>query len=466
MSDLKELNRVYNSINLGKFYDENYCDYAIYRALQRIPNLVDGFAQTQRKIIYTMINKSIDKKTKVSDLAAVVSLHTKYHHGSGSIETAISNLVPVFNNQVPLIKEDGTYGNRSDRGAAAPRYVETRLFKYSKVMFNSIDNTNFVEDQKVEGQKIEPKTMIPIIPLLLVNGQSQIGVGYSCDILPRDIKVILKILKDILSSKRKDIPTSIPPISPMFKGTIFPHPKGGWGYKGIVEEGPKNTVIISEVPPTYTRESYMNILEALKESGKIKSYNENILGDDFNITVKMPLDWTKIKVKDKEARVESLIKMFKLTSKKSENITIINTKDQIIRYDNIAEVFFEYIMFVLDIYKKRKQYLLDKKIKDSQMNREKIRFITDVNNDKIILKNKKRLIINDNLKLLNYQLFDNSYDYLLNMRIVNLTSEKIIELENTIKKVDKEYDSLKDVTVATIWLNDLIEFEKFLKNGE
>jgi len=464
--DLKKLNEVYKSINLGDFYNTDYCDYAIYRALQRIPHLIDGFAQTQRKVVYTMIDKNIDKKTKVSDLAAIISLHTSYHHGSGSIESTITNLVPHYNNQVPLLKEDGTYGNRSDRGAAASRYIETRLYKYSKVVFNTVDNANFVEHQEVEGKKIEPRSMIPIVPLLLINGQSQIGVGYASDILPRDIKVIIKLLKDILTGKRKDIPTNIPPCAPLFKGTIEAHEKGGWKYTGIITEGKNHSVHITEVPPNYTRESYMNVLEALKDSGKIKTYNENINGDEFDITVKLPLDWTKLKKTEVEKRQALLIKMFKLEGKKSENVTVINTKNEIVRYNNIAEIFFEYIIFVLNIYKQRKQFMLDKMENDSIMNREKIRFIKSVNDDTIILKNKKRVDINIELEVMKFTLIDDSYDYLLNMRISNLTFEKIIELEDTISMAAEAIEALNETTAANIWLNDLVDFEKFLVKGE
>jgi DNA topoisomerase II len=468
MNDLKKMNDVYKTINLRDFYNTDYCDYAIYRALQRIPHLIDGFAQTQRKVIYTMIDKNIDKKTKVSDLAAIISLHTSYHHGSGSIESTITNLVPLYNNQVSLLREDGTYGNRSDRGAAASRYIETRLFKYSKVVFNQVDNTNFTKQQEVEGKTIEPAYMIPIVPLLLLNGQSQIGVGYASDILPRDVNVILQILKDILTGKLKHIPTNIPPIAPLFKGTITAHEKGGWEYKGIVKEVSLNTLHITEVPPRYTRDSYLNVLETLKDAGKIKSYVENINGDEFDIVIKMTpsVAWSKAKFTDKDARIKDATTLLKLVEKKSENITVINTKDEIMRYNNIAEIFFEYIVYVLGVYKKRKQFMLDKMVEDSAMNLEKIRFIKAVNDDIIILKNKKRLEINDKLVQMTFKTFDDSYDYLLNMRISNLTFEKVIELEKIISDADLDIKILTETGAAQIWLNDLEVFEKYLAKGE
>ena len=472
MANLKEMNRVFSEINLGDFYDTDYCDYAIYRALQRIPSLIDGFAQTQRKVVYTMIDQNIDKKTKVSDLAAVVSLATKYHHGSMSIESTITNLVPQWNNQVPLLREDGTYGSRSEREASASRYIESRLYKYSKVIFNKIDNELFVKKQVVEGKKIEPANMLPIVPLLLVNGQSQIGVGYSSDVLPRDIKVVLKLMREVLTGKRKEIPTEIPPAAPLFKGTILKNPKSGWDFYGIVEELKKGDVHITEVPPRYTRESYMNVLEALKDAGKIKSYNENIVGDDFDITVKFGSlavlnDTIKLDSKtDQNVRNLKIIQFLKLIGTKSENLTVVNTKDEIVRYDNVAEILFEYIIYMLGIYKKRKAYLLEKMQLDTIMNKEKIRFIQMINNDVIVLKNRKRKDIDEELGLKNFVKFDDCYDYLLNMRLASLTAERIGELEGIIKDDAAAIISLDATIAAKIWLDDLDQFEKFLKKGE
>lgn len=468
---LQKLNSVYSSINLGDFYDKEYCDYAIYRALQRIPHLVDGFAQTQRKVIYTCIDKNIDKKTKVSDLSAVVSLHTKYHHGSTSIESAITNLVPHYNNQIPLLREDGTYGSRSERAASASRYIETRLFKYSKVIFNEIDNENFVEKQLTEGKQIESKFMLPIIPLLLINGQSQIGVGYSSDVLPRDKDVIITIMKEILTGVRKEIPTNIPPIVPLFNGTIIPNDKGGWEFRGIATENQKGDIHITEVPPKFTRDKYLTLLEKLKDDGKIKSYVENIVGDDFDIVVKMTgsLPWTKTKmgdVKTKALREKDLLDLFDLVETQSENITVINTKNEIKRYNNVAEILFEYIMFMLNIYRQRKEFLVNKMERDAVINNEKIRFIKLIISDEIIIKQRSKISISEDLEKLNFVKNDESYDYLLRMPIASLTSEKIQELEEIINSESQKIIDTKNTSAAQLWLNDIEIFENYLKKGE
>jgi len=454
--DIKELNQKYKSININKFYNEDYADFAIYRALQRIPNLVDGFAQTQRKTIYACVELNQTKKINVSDLASDVKKFTKYHHGINSIETTITNLVPPYNNQVPLLKEDGTYGCRSEREASASRYIETRLQDYTKILFNDIDNTEFVVEQFTEGKKIEPLTMIPLLPLLLINGQSQIGVGYACDVLPRDVNKVIKVIEDILKGKSKTIPSDIPPIAPRFNGTIT---KDGsrYYYKGLYHFD-KKKLVITEVPPKYTRTSYIKILESLKDKNKIKNYDENIVSDDFEITITFNSDVDITKLEDSK-----ILNMFNLVETQSENLTVINTKNEIKRYESIAEILYEYIVFILGVIKKRKEFILKTLENNAIKNKEKIRFITLFNDDKIILKNKSNEEITKELEQLEFVKFDDCYDYLLNMRISNLTLKKIEELNDIIKSEQKEIDELKDKTAANLWLEDIQKIKKQLK---
>jgi len=455
--NIKELNNKYNSINLGDFYSKDYADYAIYRALQRIPNVLDGFAQTQRKSIYTCIAKKVEKKINVADLSSLVKTFTKYHHGMNSIEIAITNLVPAYNNQLPLLKEDGSYGCRSEREASASRYIETRLHDYTKVLFNEIDNKEFITEQSTEGFKIEPLTMIPLLPLVLINGQQQIGVGYACSILPRDINQIIKVMEDILKGKRKNVPSDIPVKIPKFNGLVEKH-GDQWQFVGKIEIINKTTVHITEVPPKFTRVTFLNILDKLKNNEKIRSYSENILGDSFDITVKFP-NGTDLNDID-------LIAFFNLRERKTENITLVNAKNEIVRYNNSAEVLYEYIVTVLGIIKKRKEFILTD-LKDKALkNQEKIRFIRAVNNEDIILKNKKSSDVEIQLDNLQFQKFEESYNYLLNMKISSLTEDKIDDLLKIIKEDEDEIIELENTTAAQLWLQDISKIKNHIKKSK
>jgi DNA topoisomerase-2 len=80
--------------------------------------------------------------------------------------------------------------------AASARYIFTQLNPVTRILFNEKDDTvlDFLEE---EGQSIEPKHYLPIVPLVLINGAEGIGTGWSTFIPqfnPRDIVANLKRL--------------------------------------------------------------------------------------------------------------------------------------------------------------------------------------------------------------------------------------------------------------------------------
>ena len=60
-------------ISVKDFYGTLFVQFAKYRANQRIPRL-DGLNETQRKILWTALNKSYSKKTKLIQVMADVNL--------------------------------------------------------------------------------------------------------------------------------------------------------------------------------------------------------------------------------------------------------------------------------------------------------------------------------------------------------------------------------------------------------
>jgi DNA topoisomerase-2 len=48
-----------------------------------------------------------------------------------------------------------------------------------------------LEYKEEEGESIEPKYFLPIIPTILLNGSSGIAVGFASNVLNRNIKDII-----------------------------------------------------------------------------------------------------------------------------------------------------------------------------------------------------------------------------------------------------------------------------------
>ena len=77
----------------------------------------------------------------------------------------------VGSNNINLLMPLGQFGTRNKGGkdSASPRYIFTNLNKVTRHLFNSND-LPLMDYIVEEGQKIEPKYYLPIIPNILVNG--------------------------------------------------------------------------------------------------------------------------------------------------------------------------------------------------------------------------------------------------------------------------------------------------------
>ena len=66
------------------------------------------------------------------------------------------------------------------------------------------------------------------------------------------------------------------------------------------------------------------------------------------------------------------------------------------------------------------------------------------------------------MESLNFQKIDNSYDYLLNMKISSLTKDKLDELKNKIQVMDNVKKILLSTTIEEVWLQELKDLKKII----
>ena len=477
---------------IEEFFNKEYVVFANYRTTQRLPNY-DGLIETQRKVIYTFLKLNKTNKERTVTLASDVMKYTHYNHGDKSMTNVINTLAAEWQNNIPLLMEDGSFGYRSNNRAADPRYTQTRIRNYLKILFNPIDNEQFIEKQyDGDGNEIEPLSLIPILPLLVINGQSQIGVGFSSKTFPRNPDTIIKLIKDILQKKTKLIPTTIEPWYWCFNGEISPVVGNNlaWMFKGIFERGKKNTIIIRELPMKYDREKYIKYLNSLKEPKEVKEpkkkkeklkkgespkpidpnpvkkmvsdiidYKENINENDFYIEVKV--DEKTYNLPD-----EKIISLLNLEARESEYINIINEAGEILtEFESLGQYLYLFIKWRLGIYTKRKNFILNRIQDEIDEALEKIRFIKLVNDNQINIHKQTKSQMEDQIIKFEFKKIENSYSYLTSLRIYDLVEEKVFEHEKNIESLKKEKSEIENKTNADLWLEDIMEFEKvWIKN--
>jgi len=325
-------------------------EYSIYVNEHRaIPKVSDGLKDGQRKALFLMSKKQ--SKIKTISLAGEMISSNLYLHGDTSAADTISLLAAPFTNNIPLLEGEGTFGTRVApvEGISAPRYTYVKKGKAAtKLMFQDLDIMPMKENY--DGSTMEPVTFLPIIPVILLNSVSGIAVGWSTEVLPRNIKDIIKATISALDGKkvRRMVPTYD------YLDVDVKHLEDNtWQFTGSAKVIDASTVHITELPPDITLDKFIKKLIALEDDGKIRDFEDNST-DHIDITVKFKRGvvrtWSDAKA----------IRFFKLKSKKTERIVVINWDGKSIRQYESAEVLVEdFVAWRFDLYVARYQKLLD-----------------------------------------------------------------------------------------------------------
>ena len=429
------LNLDVSKISYNKFINRELILFSMYDNQRSIPSVCDGLKPSERKILYGCFKKNLREEIKVAQLVGYISEHTAYKHGEQSLAGTIVAMAQNFvgSNNINLLMPNGQFGTRNKGGkdCASSRYIFTELNKVTRHLFNQNDSP-LMDYIFEEGQKIEPKWYLPIIPMILVNGCEGIGTGWRSQLPCFNPHEIIKSLKSKLKGKGF---TSLQPWYKGYQGEIIENKdnKGHYIVTGQYhwdEENPKK-VIITEIPIKKWTEDYKYFLQELmgieiisrnneennKKKGKgngrkksqDKSNNEEeekqkkkkkeIIVEDirenhtynrvcFEVTL---LDEYAKKFKQDD---ELFKKTFNLTSNINiKNMVLFSPEGKLKKYNSIEEILQTFYDLRLNYYVLRKEYMISLLKKEVATLSNKARFIKMVIEDEIVIKRKKRAVL-------------------------------------------------------------------------
>ncbi len=428
-----------------EFFESSYVNFASYDNIRKIPSLVDGQKNAARKVLWYTLSKNIKNEIKVSQLDSKVAEDTEYLHGT--MAGVIVNLAQNYagTNNINLMSPEGNFGTRLIPEASAPRYIYTygsaELFDF----FNKED-IEILEHQRFEGHKIEPKFLLPKLPLLLINGAEGISSGFATKILPRDPEVIKEYIKDYLSPELNIKHFNSKPFYRGFKGDIIQGENPNqWIIRGCFKQNGL-VVRVTELPIGYNLNSYKKILDKLEEDKKIKSYDD-LSNKDFEFKVYF--------TKEQIGKCD-LFELLKLQRTVTENYTVTTAENRVKAFDSPNDILMEYITVKMYYLDKRKENSIKNITQDIKLMVSKYTFIQNIIENKLIItKRPTSDIIQDLEKIERIIKLQDSYMYLLQMPIYSLTEEKMNSLLKSIKEEKTKLDKLKLQTLEDIWLEEL-----------
>lgn len=439
----------HQQIPVSEFIHKELKHFSNYDNYRSIPNVLDGFKPSQRKVLHGLMKKGKIKEIKVAQLASFVSEITHYHHGEVSLEQTIVGMAQRFvgKNNLPLLKAIGQFGTRlSSKDYAQSRYIFTALEDYTQCLFHPFDEP-LLELLEDEDAAIEPFCYAPILPMILVNGAEGIGTGYSTQIPCFNPKELIQALKQ--RNEGTPFKSEWIPYYKGFKGTITPVDETfkKFTVSGVYQlEGQK--LVITELPVGVWTNTFKEHLEHLIVNGVVQSY----LNKSTDETVCFEIQLVK------EMQPTQVEKVFKLQGTLSLNNMHAYKGKEIYKFTNISEILDYFYEQRIKVYTDRKQYQLDQLLKKIQLLDEKIRFIRLVMEQPDIVFRQSKKQITQVLEQREFQ----HIDLLIQMPIYNWSTEKIEELDQEQKNVQSRYDELIGFTENQWFVQDLTELEKIV----
>mmetsp|Transcript_49370 Transcript_49370/g.96846 ORF Transcript_49370/g.96846 Transcript_49370/m.96846 type:complete len:1225 (+) Transcript_49370:203-3877(+) len=509
-----------DSISFSDFVHKELVLYSVANNQRSIPSVLDGLKPGQRKILFSCFKRKLIEEVKVVQLAGYVSEHSAYHHGEVSLTTTIIHLAQTFvgSNNINLLHPGGQFGSRFQGGkdAASARYIFTRLSSVTRLIFCPVDDPilRYLND---DGITIEPTHYLPVLPMVLVNGSSGIGTGWSSNVPKYNPLQLIAVLRKVLlehvdnpSESEGQVEESwlkkiektwnectadLHPWCFGFKGTIcraeqkenpVDDTKCSRSYqvRGEIHILDRRFVRISELPIDTWIQDYKLFLEKLVEQGEIVDFKEHHCDDNIDFVV----EFEEEKLASATNAEGGLLKKLKLCSSISTaNMVLFDSKGDLKRYQNVTEIMKDFFDVRLQGYKDRKQYMTAKLSSQLAKLQNRARFIQAVVKGELSVTTKKAELLKK-LEQQGYQSFAASdtvpttetllcspqqqpnqekraaagYNYLLSQPLWSLTTEKVQALKEEVIAKAASLAKLNATSIQQLWLSDLDVLETAL----
>ncbi|ORX81622.1 type II DNA topoisomerase [Basidiobolus meristosporus CBS 931.73] len=463
-----------DKIAISDFVNKELILFSLSDNVRSIPSIVDGFKPGQRKVLYTCLKYNVVKDIKVFQLIGMVAEKSAYHHGDASLGNNIIGLAQHFvgSNNINVLFPAGMFGSREQGGknAGAPRYIETYLCPIARSIFHG-DDDPILNYQNEDGQIIEPDWYMPVVPMVLINGAEGIGTGWSTFIPNYNPVDIVDNLRRLMNGERL---VKMTPWYRGFQGEIEPLGENKYQVTGVINQVDERTVEITELPIRVWTLNYKTQIEAwmTDKDGFIEEYQNN--SGDLSVSFRVTLTEKGMK----SAKEEGLLKKFKLVSTiTTTNMVCFDKEGRIKKYDSAEEILETFYHIRLSYYQKRKEYMADQLTQDWTKIDNRVRFILEIIEGKLVVQNRKKNDILKDLKTRGYAPFfknaekaanteeedgepekDHGFDYLLSMPIWNLTTEKVDKLIKERDLKESELTALLSLTAKDLWNRDLDAF--------
>ena len=465
---------------------QSFINYSMSVITDRaVPDVRDGLKPVQRRVLYAMNELGLNSDKPHRKSARIVGdTMGKYHpHGDSSIYDALVVLSQDFKKGMALVDGHGNFGSIEGDGAAAMRYTEARLKKFTQdVYLKDLDKDtvdfipNFDETEK------EPSVLPVRIPNFLVNGSEGIAVGMTTSTPTHNLAEVIDTMEYYMDHPEAgteellqilhgpDFPTGGLVINKSDLPEIYATGKGRIRLRGRAEIVPakkkseKDKIVITEIPYTMIGAAIGKFLSDVADLVEKK-----VFPDITDISNQSGKDGIRIIIElkngaDAEKILQGLYKKTKLEDTFGVNmLCIVDGKPEVLGLSRILE---ENLKFQKEINRRKYTTLLDKELAKKEIQEGLIRAVDVIDLIIEIIRGSKRLqdakdcLVNGNTAPVTFKskasekaakelhFTENQAQAILDLRLAKLIGLEILALQNEHKET----------------LDKIRRYEKILKN--
>jgi DNA topoisomerase-2 len=487
------------ALSYAEFVNHELVLFSRLSLVRAVPRLLDGLKPGQRKVLYACFRRKLTQEIKVAQLAGYVAEHTNYHHGEAALSATIIGMAQDYcgSNNVPLLVPAGQFGTRllGGKDAASPRYLFTRLAPVARLLYREIDDGMLrlaVED----GDRVQPITYAPIVPVVLLNGAQGVGTGWSTAVPSfHPLDVAENVERTLAGQPLK----ALLPWWRHFAGTVHAVDavRGELVTRGVARATGKTTIEITELPVGRWTTTQKEYLEEMVEIGTVESFRELHTEHSVHFVVTVSPRHRK----ELGGTNKALMRSFRLESTLSlRNMHLFDSQGRLQHFETAEDIVRAFVRERLPYYERRLERQLVTLTVECDVLRirgEFARFMVLEGGAQWLGRPRNELLAELQRRGFPTELprvpplfadddFDNSaaidgevvpppqqqpqqqqplpdYEYLLRSSLSSFTAERVQALESELQSRRKERDELDRMSAKDLWRADLAAFKEWVQ---
>lgn len=176
---------------------KSYLDYSMSVITSRaVPDIRDGLKPVQRRVLYDMneLHANHDRPTYKSARICGDTMGKYHPHGDSSIYDTLVVMAQDFKRMQPVVHGQGNFGSIEGDSAAAPRYTEAKLEKFTDDCILADLDTMVPFQPNYDETLREPVVLPARIPYFLLNGSEGIAVGMTTSTPSHNLGEIIDLI--------------------------------------------------------------------------------------------------------------------------------------------------------------------------------------------------------------------------------------------------------------------------------